>query len=49
MQAMVAHFFHPYELFKECILFKCHKCIVKSSIWQKYLKVKIVNLNKNIY
>jgi hypothetical protein len=49
MQATLAHFLHPYEFFARCILFKCHKCIAKSSIWQKYLKVKIINLNKNIY
>jgi hypothetical protein len=49
MQAMVAHFLQPYELSAECTLFKCHKCIVKSSIQQNYLWIKIANLNKNIY
>jgi hypothetical protein len=28
MQAMVAHFLHPYGLFVECILFKCYKHII---------------------
>jgi hypothetical protein len=49
MQAMVVHFLRPYGVSIECILFKCHKHIVKSLIWQKYLWIMIVNLNKNIY
>ncbi len=32
---MVTHFLHPYGLFAKCILFKCYKHIIKSSIWQK--------------
>jgi hypothetical protein len=35
MQAMVAHFLCPYGPFAECTLFKCHKPIVKLSIWKK--------------
>jgi len=49
MQAMVAHFLHPYGLFAECFFFKCHKNIIKSSIWQNYLRIMVANLNKNIY
>jgi len=32
MQTIMVYFFHPYELFAEYILFKCHKHIVKSLI-----------------
>jgi hypothetical protein len=49
MQAMVAHFLQPYGLFVECTIFKCNKRIIKSSIQQKYLWIKITNLNNNIY
>jgi hypothetical protein len=49
MQPMVAHFLRPYGHFVKCILFKCYKHIIKSSIWQKYLWIKIAYLNKNIY
>jgi hypothetical protein len=41
MQATIAHFLHPYGLFAKFILFKCHKCIVKSSIWQKHYGLKL--------
>jgi hypothetical protein len=43
MQTKVAHFLHPYGLFVECTIFKCHKKVGKSSIWQKYLWIKIAN------
>jgi len=36
MQTMVTRFLCPYGLFVECPLLKCHKQIVKPSIWQKY-------------
>jgi len=49
MHIKVAHFLSLSELFAKCTLFKWHKHIVESSIWQKYLWIKIVNLNKNIY
>jgi hypothetical protein len=49
LQAKVAHFLSLFGLFAKCTIFKCHKRIVKSSIWQKYLWIKIANLNKNIY
>jgi hypothetical protein len=46
---MVDHFMHLYALSIKCIIFKWHKHIIKSSISQKYLWIKIANLNKNIY
>jgi hypothetical protein len=49
MQATMAHFLRLYGLFAKCTLFKCHNHIVKTSILQKYLRIKIVNLNKNMY
>jgi hypothetical protein len=49
MKATMIHFLGPYGLYVECIIFKWHKHIVKSSIWQKYLWIKIANLNKNNY
>jgi hypothetical protein len=42
-------FWSLFDLSTKCILIKCHKCIVKSSIWQKYLEIKIFHLNKNIH
>jgi len=32
MQVTMVHFLHPYGLSVKCILFKCHKHIVKLSI-----------------
>jgi hypothetical protein len=49
LQAKVAHFLSLFRLFAKCTLFKCHKCTIKSLIWQNYLWIKIANLNKNIY
>jgi hypothetical protein len=49
MHIKVAHFLSLYGFSTNCILFKCHIHIIKSSIWQKYLWIKIANLNKNIY
>jgi len=49
MHTKVVHFLSLYGLSAKSTLFKCHKCIVKTSIWQKYLWIKIANLNKNIY
>jgi hypothetical protein len=46
MHIKVAHFLSLSGLSTQCILFKCHKCIVKSSIWKKTLWTKIANLNK---
>jgi hypothetical protein len=40
MQATMVHILHPYGLFAKCTLFKCHKCIVKSLIWQKNYGLK---------
>jgi len=48
-QTKVAHFLSLYVFFAKCTLFKCHKHIVKPSIWQQYLWIKIAKLNKNIY
>jgi hypothetical protein len=49
MHIKVVQFWSFFRLSEKSILFKCHKCIIKSSIWQKNLWLKIANLNKNIY
>ncbi len=49
MHIKVVHFLFLSRVFANYTLFKCHKHIVKSSIWQKKLWIKIFNLNKNIY
>jgi hypothetical protein len=32
LQVMVDHFMHLFAFFAKCIIFKWHKCIIKSSI-----------------
>jgi len=44
---MVVHFLHPYGLSTKCTLFKCHKHIVKSSIWQKNYVLRLPIWIKN--
>jgi hypothetical protein len=48
-QVRVVHFFHHIRFFVKCILFKCHKYMVKPSMWQLSFGIKIVNLNKINY
>jgi hypothetical protein len=40
MQTKVAHFLSFFQLFPKCTLFKCDKCIVKSSIWENNYGLK---------